>query len=216
MKTMFDTPKKKAVTAICIALVLLTAAVVVLALIVNSILNGKREAEQTALRDAGLDASRISGMHSELDFEDGRFRYEVSFYCDGIGYEYLILARDGDILARDTDGQLAAEHERPDQRMTDSDAGAEAASQAGRSRIAERGAADSMVSNTGISLDEAKAAALADAGLTEDAVTFTKARLDRDDRVYEIEFYTADAEYDYEILADDGTVRERSKDAHRD
>ena len=55
---------------------------------------------------------------------------------------------------------------------------------------------------------EAQGAALADAGLTEEQVTFRKTRLDYDDGVpvYEVEFYTADTEYDYEIHASEGTV----------
>ena len=46
-------------------------------------------------------------------------------------------------------------------------------------------------------------------------MTFTKAKLDREDgvRVYEIEFFTQDKEYEYEISATDGTIR--SKDIER-
>lgn len=68
-----------------------------------------------------------------------------------------------------------------------------------------------------ISLDEAKVAALTDAGLKEEEMTFTETYLERDDRrqVYDIEFYSADTEYDYEINADDGTIRERNTDTFR-
>ena len=54
----------------------------------------------------------------------------------------------------------------------------------------------------------AKAAALKHAGLTEADVTFVHANLDRDDgrMEYEIEFYTADKEYDYDIDAVTGEV----------
>lgn len=66
-----------------------------------------------------------------------------------------------------------------------------------------------------ISEEQAKAAALADAGLSESQVTFIRVNLDRDDRttVYDVEFYTSDTEYDYEINASDGTVREKSTEA---
>lgn len=65
--------------------------------------------------------------------------------------------------------------------------------------------------NAAISEDEAKAAALADANLTEEQVTFIKVQLDKSDRmqVYDVEFYTAEAEYEYEISAADGTVVEK-------
>ena len=64
-------------------------------------------------------------------------------------------------------------------------------------------------------MDSAKAIALADAGLTEAEVTFTKEKLDWDDglAVYDIEFYTADREYEYEINAATGAIMERDEEA---
>ena len=67
-----------------------------------------------------------------------------------------------------------------------------------------------------LTLEEAKAKALAHAGLKADQVTFTEAKLDWDDgkQVYDIEFYTADfKEYDYEIDAKTGEVLEVDYDA---
>lgn len=59
-----------------------------------------------------------------------------------------------------------------------------------------------------VTLDTAKAAALADAGVAETDVTFTKTQLDRDDGidVYDVEFYTAEAKYEYEINAATGVI----------
>lgn len=67
-----------------------------------------------------------------------------------------------------------------------------------------------------LTAEQAKAKALADAGLTADQVTFTEAKLDWDDgrQVYDIEFYTDDyQEYDYEIDAKTGKVLEVDYDA---
>ena len=67
-----------------------------------------------------------------------------------------------------------------------------------------------------ITVEEAKAKALADAKLTASQVTFTEAKLERDDgrEIYDIEFYTADfKEYDYEIDAKTGEVLEVDYDA---
>lgn len=63
-----------------------------------------------------------------------------------------------------------------------------------------------------ISLDDAKNTALSDAGVSAADVTYTKDRLDYDDgiSVYEIEFYTANQSYDYEIDATTGAVRKKS------
>ena len=59
-----------------------------------------------------------------------------------------------------------------------------------------------------ISLEEARDAALADAGLEREAVTFTQAELAEEDGapVYEFEFYAGNVEYKYEINAKTGTV----------
>ena len=62
--------------------------------------------------------------------------------------------------------------------------------------------------------EKAKASALDDADVNAEAATFTKAKLDYDEgrMVYEVEFYTADADYEYEIDALDGRVISHDKD----
>lgn len=66
-------------------------------------------------------------------------------------------------------------------------------------------------------MDSAKVIALTDAGLTEEEVTFTKEKLDWDDgvAVYDIDFYTADREYEYEINAATGVIMDRSVELFR-
>ena len=62
----------------------------------------------------------------------------------------------------------------------------------------------------GITLEEAKAAALAYVGVEEGTSSFTKLELDYDDgtAVYEIEFYADGKEYSFEIDALSGKVLE--------
>ncbi|MCC8063805.1 MAG: PepSY domain-containing protein, partial [Clostridiales bacterium] len=55
-----------------------------------------------------------------------------------------------------------------------------------------------------VTLEDAKAAALAHAGVEADAASFTQARLHRGGTAYEIEFTTADGEYEYELSAESG------------
>lgn len=66
-----------------------------------------------------------------------------------------------------------------------------------------------------ISVETAKEKALADAGVSASAATFTKAKLDYDDgiSVYDIEFYISGYEYDYEINAKTGAVRSKDIEA---
>lgn len=71
-------------------------------------------------------------------------------------------------------------------------------------------AADSYIGK-----ETAKAAALGHAGLSETDVTFSKVKLESEDGrpVYEVEFYSAGQEYDYEIDAQTGEVLSFDHDA---
>lgn len=69
-----------------------------------------------------------------------------------------------------------------------------------------------------LSPEAAQAAALAHAGLTADEVTHVRTHLDHDDgrREYEVEFYTGEREYDYDIDALTGDIRSFDSEAeHR-
>ena len=100
MKKLFSTPKKAIISVLCIVVVI--AAVSVMA--VRSSLITREEAKAVALRDAGLNEAEASALRARLDFDDGRFQYEVDFYNNGTEYEYQIQAKDGDIIARDIEG----------------------------------------------------------------------------------------------------------------
>ena len=64
---------------------------------------------------------------------------------------------------------------------------------------------------------QAEAIAIAHAGLTAEQVTNIRSYRERDDgvNVYEVEFYTADAKYEYQILPEDGQVRSWEYDVLR-
>ncbi len=63
-----------------------------------------------------------------------------------------------------------------------------------------------------VDLEGAKAVALADAGVKAADAVFRKSELEWEDgvKVYDIEFYTSEAEYDYEINASTGAVLDKS------
>lgn len=70
---------------------------------------GADKAAQTALADAGLSSSQVTGLRTKQDWDDGQLRYEVEFRAGGVEYDYE-LAADGTILKadRDTDGSVPA------------------------------------------------------------------------------------------------------------
>lgn len=212
MKNLFSTPKKVIILVICAAVVIVAASVIT----VKSTLITKAEAKTVALRDAGLNEAEASALRTRLEFDDGRFQYEVDFYSNGAEYEYCIQAKDGDIIARDIDGGRNSNNDVQD---LPQDTGNQFASD-GNNPLQPQGSVgnqpdkeeDSTVQSQDVSLDGAKAAALEDAGLSESDVTFKKAELDYDHgaQVYDIEFYTSDIEYEYEIDASSGTVLEKN------
>lgn len=66
-----------------------------------------------------------------------------------------------------------------------------------------------------ISMEDAKSIALKDAGISGESVSYSAAKLDWDDgrQVYEVDFFSVGIEYEYEILASDGTILKKKQDA---
>lgn len=212
MKRLSNIPKKAIIIAVCMVVVIVTASVTA----VKSTLITKAEAKAVALRDAGLSEAEASALRTRLEFDDGRFQYEVDFYSNGTEYEYLIQAKDGEIIARDIDGGGSSNN---DVQNLPQDTGNQFVADKNNSMQPQEDAGNqpatggnSTAQSQENSLDEAKAAALKDAGLSESDVTFKKTELDHDHgmQVYDIEFYTSDTEYDYEIDASNGTVVKKS------
>lgn len=160
---------------------------------------GEEEAKQTALKEAGFLAEEVEFTGTALNNHSGMDYYQIDFTAAGEDYEYDIDAITGvvinaDVPSKDTDS--AADTETAD--MRESGGSSEKNSDDGSS-------ADTKM----ITSEDAKAKALAHAGLTDGQVTFVKSTPDYDDgiQVYEVEFYTQDKkEYDYEIDAHTGEV----------
>ena len=244
MKKLFSTPKKAIILVICIVVVIIAASVTAF----KSTLITKAEAKIVALKDAGLSEAEASALRTRLEFDDGRFQYEVDFYNNGTEYEYLIQAKNGEIIARDIDGngngyndmqdignQFAADGNSSVQPQKDAenqpaangistaqpqeDAENQPAANGNSTAQPQEDSENQPAANGNSTaqpqedfLDIAKAAALKDAGLSESDVTFKKTELDHSHgtQVYDIEFYTSDTKYDYEIDASNGTVLEKS------
>lgn len=61
------------------------------------------QAEDIALKHAGLKRSEVTYIRSSLDYDDGYKLYEVEFYKDRFEYDYEIDAVSGKILSFDKD-----------------------------------------------------------------------------------------------------------------
>lgn len=145
---------------------------------------GEEKAKEIALSHAGLTAGQVTFVKAYLDFDDGRYEYEVEFYnrSDYTEYDYEIDALTGKILSVDYD--------------------------------AENYAPSAGNSASYIGLEKAKSICLNRAGLSASEVTFGKAVQDRDDGrvVYEIEFFSGNYEYEFEIDAVSGAVLDYDRD----
>ena len=147
------------------------------------------EAKTIALLDAGLSASDVTFTKDRLDYDDGMAVYELEFYTSTTEYDYDVSATSGNIISRESEAF----------------------------RTGSQSGTQTTTSGTDVTLDEAKAIALADAGVSSSEVTYKKAKLDYDDgiKVYDIEFYTSSREYEYEINASTGKIVSRSSEAFR-
>ena len=208
MKRLFSKPKNAIILVICMAIVVIAVGVTAF----KSTLITRAEAKIVALKDAGLSEAEASALRTRLEFDDGRFQYEVDFYSNGTEYEYLIQAKNGEIIARDIEGDRNRNNDMQD--TGNQFAADENSSVQPRKDVENQPAANgnSTAQSQEDSLDNAKAAALKDAGLSESDVTFKKTELDNSHgtQVYDIEFYTSDTKYDYEIDASNGTVLEKN------
>ncbi len=149
---------------------------------------GEAKARSVALSHAGISESDTSYIYAKKDWDDGRWVYDVEFWADGKEYDYEILASDGTILSYDYD----AEYQWSGSTGTGS-----------TSSTADIGEA------------KAKSVALSHAGISESDTSYIYAKKDWDDGrwVYDVEFWADGKEYDYEILASDGTILSYDYDA---
>ncbi|MCM1064318.1 MAG: PepSY domain-containing protein [Eubacterium sp.] len=193
---------------------------------------GADQAKQLALRTCDKTADEADSVTADLVSHEAKDYYLIDIVADGLRYQVEIDALAGTVAevniydaAEDQKESAAAASQAvpsrtdpPDQSQSVSDqtsqtAGSEHHSEShpGEDHGAGQAVSDPAAgSGTGtITLEDAKAKALAHAGLTADQVTFVEGKLDHENgrQVYELEFYTADfKEYDYEIDASSGEV----------
>ena len=165
----------------------------------------EEDAYRFALADAGVNAENASFLHAEYEIEQGTPVYDVEFVADGVEYDYDIKAEDGTVLKKEADPVRSSDRTVP---AAPADPAASEPIPAD-APVPETPAAGQTAAV--ITEEEAVAAALEKAGKGKDEVVFTEIRRDHDDgrEVYDIEFTVpGEAEYDYEIDAVTGEIRE--------
>lgn len=163
----------------------------------------QKDARKIALEDAGLTEAEVTISAEKLDTENGVAVYEVDFVKGNVKYEYDINATTGAVYSKSSESTAVSSTEAAAQPS-------EAETAAANAIVAPT--AENRSNNNYIGLERAKAIALGDAGLSAASVTFTEAKQDFDDGVpnYDLDFYTATHEYDYEIDAQTGAIMDKS------
>lgn len=171
------------------------------------------KAKEIALTHAGVSAADTVYLSAKPDYDDGVKVFDVEFYTNGTEYDYEINAETGAVLSFDHELEWRGTKAASSSANTSS---ATVTKPAAASSSASSASAASSSSDIGA--DKAKSIALAHAGLSEGSVDFLYAETDWENgrRVYDVEFYADGREYDYEILAADGTILGYDYDAERE
>lgn len=153
-------------------------------------------AKQIALTDAGVDENDVTFIETKTDYEYGIQVYDLNFYTSDAEYEYEIRVSDGSIYSRDIDyldGREKPGHITPGPDTSDVTGGFD------------------------LALEDAIQIALTDAGVSELDATIVKSEIDYENgqQVYDIKFYTLNAEYEYEINASNGSIYSREAEHYR-
>ncbi|MCD7749331.1 MAG: PepSY domain-containing protein [Oscillospiraceae bacterium] len=174
---------------------------------------GTENASSLALEAAGLTAGQVEQISAELSSKNGVDYYDVELTVDGVQYEFDVDALTGVIIESENVNATAENTTQVVSKVASTLEATETNTSTEDAAAAEAEASSSAGTDTAatsiITADEAKAIALADAGLTEGEVTIVKCKLDYDNgqQVYDVEFYTAAYdEYDYEISAATGAI----------
>ena len=182
---------------------------------------GEEKAEEIALADAGVGREEALMQGTMLEYDGGQYVYDVEFASGGTSYDYDILAGDGTIVSSSREALKAPEEkeaEKAAEKKAREEAEEAAEKRARKEAEEERETREKEIlalkeAGGFITVDEAKAIALSDAGYEESGVIMEKARFEKADEddpaSYEIEFSAGGLEYEYSVDALTGKILER-------
>ena len=156
---------------------------------------GAEAAKNMATTDAQVQASDAVFTQASLSEKNGTMYYDVEFTAGDMDYTYAIDALTGAVIESNSSAVQAGD----------------------TSTTTQTGGAQSGVQGGSIDEAAAKQIALDHAGVSEGDTAFLMSKADYDDgvAVYDVEFYVAstNSEYDYEIDAATGEIRSYDYDA---
>ena len=143
---------------------------------------GEQAAQDAALAHAGVSAQNVSFVRTKLDWDNGRWQYEVEFYDQGTEYDYSIDAVTGEVLGYDYDAEYYTANNNT--------------------------AATQTAPGAQIIAEDAKAIALAHAGVSAQDAQRMEMGFDNEHgrAVYEFEWRVGWTEYSCDVDANTGEV----------
>jgi uncharacterized membrane protein YkoI len=143
------------------------------------------QAQEIALKHAGLTKEQVSGLKATFDYDDGIPEYDIDFYYNGTEYDYDIHAVTGEILRTEKEAEPAPKQPAQQPATTEK-----------------------------LTREQARDIALKHAGLSKSQVSRLQVEYDYDDGrpEYSVEFRYNGWEYDYEIHAQTGKILSRDKE----
>lgn len=210
MKEIIQIIKKQKILSLCVGLGVLlfigTGTVYATDTVARSSMISEEDALGFALLDAGVSEEDVTEFETELDRNGFGYVYEVEFATEGAEYSYKINVKNGSVIERENNITKTQSSSTSNEKLTnDTENG-----------TVQNSAANASGTLSYISLEEAKKIVLEHAELAATDVTFSKAMLEDDDSemVYEINFFTQDYDYEYEVNAYTGKILEVSREEY--
>ncbi len=170
---------------------------------------GEAKAKENAFKDAGITEPDATIMKLVLNTKGRRPVYDIEFHAKNLAYAYKIDAENGNISSFSSATMVS-------NNGTDANISASMRPEGNSGGNGQSGNTGSMGgANVQITADKAKEIALADAGVSANQATIIhEPRLEFDDGLwrYDVEFYSGNTEYDYEIDANTGRILSKDFD----
>lgn len=167
------------------------------------------EAASIAMEHAGVKEDDALSLRVSQEEEDGVAVYDVEFATADRRYHCDVVRSSGEVLNYAYNAVTSGDDQADDGAAAQTSGAQESSASAAQTDDASASSAQQSTASSG-AIDEAQARSIAleHAGVAEGDAKFYRVERDNDDgrAVYEVEFYSGNTEYDYEISAETGEI----------
>ena len=167
------------------------------------------EAASIAMEHAGVKEDDALSLRVSQEEEDGVAVYDVEFATADRRYHCDVVRSSGEVLNFSYNAVTSGDDQADDGAAAQTSGTQESSASAAQTDDASAADAQQSTASSG-AIDEAQARSIAleHAGVAESDAKFYRVERDSDDgrAVYEVEFYSGNTEYDYEISAETGEI----------